>query len=116
MYGKHNDQNKQRAHHDLADPFQTILQTSAAYQKAQDNDYSHPDAHFTRVLQHIEKFGAAAFGIHPLMEGACGKFEKVGNHPSSYGGVVHHQHITAKDGNISVDMPETALFFKGLVA
>ena len=116
MDGKNDDQDKKGTHHNLADLFQTVLQSAAAYKEAYHYGENHPEAHLEGTGQHISKNGAYLLGSHSRLKGAGQKFKAVGDHPPGYGGVVHHQKITAEDGKITVDMPFAAGLFQDFIS
>ena len=49
VYGKCENEHKQSNHHNLAHLFYSLLNTSAAHQKAEYGNNSHPYNHFNRV-------------------------------------------------------------------
>ena len=51
-----------------------------------------------------------------MVEGAGGELYKVVQHPAGDGGVVHHQHVAAEDGEPAVDMPLAVGLLQGLIA
>ena len=115
MYRKHQNQYQQYHHHDFTDFFNTILKSLTANYESQHYRYSHPSCHLQRRRQQITKYPAYRICTHACREHTCCKFKEITEHPSRYGGVIHHQHITAQHTEPSVNMPLTARFFQCLI-
>ena len=115
MDGEHNDQRKQREHHDLADALESVLQAERADQEARDNDQLRPERHLTGVREHRAEFADNGFGIHPGMERAGEEFAEIVDHPAGDGGIVHHEQEAANQAEPAVDVPFLAGFFKVFV-
>ena len=115
MNCQYHDQHQQCCHHDLTDPFQTILKSAATYNKSDNNRQDHPEAHLLWIGKQIREYRSGRIHIHTCLEFACYEFIKIRYHPAGYGCIVHHQHITSKDGKPAMDMPFALWFLKLLI-
>ena len=112
MDGEHNDQRKQREHHDLADALESVLQAERADQEACDDDQLRPKRHLTGVREHRAEFADNGFGVHAGMKRAGEEFAEVVDHPARNGRVVHHEQEAANQAEPAVDVPFLAGLFE----
>ena len=115
MNCKNYNEKQQYTHHPFGNTFQSLLQTKAAYQESGNYNHCHPKTHLLRIAKERLK-DIADFLCFYIMEAAGNKFKKVAEHPSGYGGVVHHKQKTAKDAEPAVNVPLAALRFQRFVS
>ena len=113
--GEHHHQSEQAQHHDLADLFDSVLQTDTAYDNADDDGDRHISERLGGRLERTVEYAADPFRSDAVKY-AGRKLHRVIEHPARYRRVEHHQHQTADDTHPTVEMPLTALRLERLVA
>ena len=68
VHRENNNQNQQRAHHDLAYFFQSVLQSPAAHKKSQYHGKYHPERHLSRICEQIRKYCRSIVRSHAGLE------------------------------------------------
>ena len=106
---------KQRDHHHLGDPFHAVLQAHAADAEADKNNNHHPEQHGAGFGQHTVE-DAAHFVRCQAGKFAAQHFDDIGQHPAGYGGVEHHEQVVARHGRIGQQMPSGVFGFQHMEA
>ena len=106
MNGQNKHNRQQRQHHNLRHTFQSVLQSECDNGKTEHDDNDHSRHQLLRAGQHTAELFGNSLCVQTVKSSGC-RLRKVKDHPSGYGGVIHHQQIVPCQAHIAMQMPFT---------